>query len=120
MKGHQALIQMRMRGLVPASVFLDVDADAERIHSWVWRDWTTPAHPWAPLHAHVVVESKDAIPRLDLRCVIGLPAFVVGKGERALRVRDACIRAGAKRVVCFADERLTVWEKEEANGADAA
>jgi len=90
MRGHQQLIAMRKDGFVPDCVWIDTDHD----HLNCWRDW----HGMDSRHAHVQIEPAER--RFDLRCVIGLPCFVQGSDRRRVfAVRDACIAAGAARVI---------------------
>ncbi len=92
-KGHEKLIEMRQRGRNPSTIFIETDAD-NRLKPW--RDWHV-VNADAPV---LLVEPDDSPLRLDLRCVIGLPVHVDGCDEKRVKaVADACLVAGAVRVI---------------------
>lgn len=92
MLGHVPLIAMRREGAIPAVVWFDLDAEP----SWEARNWPQ----FSPRHAHVHVAPADRPELLDLRFCIGLMCHVAGTDEAAVRrLHDACIAAGATRVV---------------------
>lgn len=102
MKGHQPLIAMRLRGVVPAMVWIDTEPDLLRS----WRDWPRET----PAHAHLEIEATDPLTRLDLRCITGLPVYVWGERPEVVEaVRVACIEFGASRVMTSVTE--TVGER---------
>lgn len=97
MRGHTQLIDMRQAGKVPNWVFLETDPDPLR----EWADWERMDNTKASL----LIEPTDK--RLDLRCVIDLKCFVQGEGRaRVHEIRDACIAAGAKRVIAAVMRRI--------------
>lgn len=100
MRGHEPLIAMRKRGATPQSVWFDLDGgDA-------WKTWPAAMatrwrnHPEAVGSAEIMVEAGDAIPRLDLRFVVGMQVRVMGADlKRVRQLARACADAGAKRVL---------------------
>lgn len=94
MRGHESLLKMRMAGKAPRSVWVSLFP----LQKWVL-DWASNRETAAD--AEIMVEDTDAINRLDLRCLVGLdPVYVNGpEGEQTKRLADACIQAGAKRVL---------------------
>jgi hypothetical protein len=108
MRGHEPLIALRRSGKRPSMVFIDAFEDS----SDSWRDW--PKND--PAHAQLEVLPDDSIPGLDLRCVVGLPVMVTGHSKaRVDAIRDACIEAGAKRVVaaCIDDAKVAITDTDE-------
>lgn len=100
MRGHQALITMRMEGYAPEMVWFDVDSP----HLPMPDDW----HHVSPNHAHLQLQPSDNLATLDLRCVVGLTVFVDGhETRRVVAIRDACIKAGAKRVIAYTEDHLS-------------
>lgn len=92
MRGHDALIAMRMRRVVPDMVFVETDADrlGQAAH------W----HHENPHHAALVIEPGDKPHRLDLRCLAALPVMVCGSdATRVHAVAQACREASARRVI---------------------
>ena len=99
MRGHEPLVAMRLRGLQPASVHLNANGNSLSV------DWTIPACPGAPLHAELEVDPTETIGRLDLRCIADLTVHLNGSNpERVAALRDACIEAGARRVIACAPD----------------
>ncbi len=97
MRGQQQLIALRSTGFVPSSVWIETEHD--QLESW--RDWDELDNRRAQLQ----IEPTDK--RFDLRCVIGLMCIVQGSDKaRVHAVRDACIDAGAQRVVSHLMERF--------------
>jgi hypothetical protein len=100
MRGHSALIAMRLRRRIPAFVTLDTDAATGPADC---DDW----HLVNPMYASVWIEPNDPIERLDLRFVVGLPVIVSGTDpERVERVGHAAQLAQAKRVITHVSRRL--------------
>jgi hypothetical protein len=97
MRGHEALIEMRLGGVAPKAVFFDADGGWP---AWWFREWPK----YTPEYAHLQLDPNDNLQRLDLRCVVGLLVHVLGSGERQKRLRDAVIRAGASRVICVTED----------------
>lgn len=97
MKGHQQLLALRKRGAVPDWVFIDLDSDPLN----EWSDWERTNNAKAAL----LVEASDK--RLDMRFVVKLACFVQGENkDRVMAVRDACIAAGASRVIATVTQRF--------------
>lgn len=94
MRGHQPLIAMRLDGLRPDLVSIHTDPNP-------WSDWRTWPE-WSDV-PQIEVQPDDAVGRLDLRFVVGLVVMVAGSNcERVLALYDACLKAGAARVLAFA------------------
>lgn len=92
MRGHQPLIAMRRRGLMPAAVHIGTDPDLLRM----WRDWPglSPALPC------VQIDPADVAAALDLRFVTALTVTVLGSdAERVEAVAEACRAHHAERVI---------------------
>lgn len=86
MKGHEGIIQMRMKGQAPELVYLD-DFEST-LSDWV-ENQTTPT----------VSLKNDNVETLDLRFLVGLSVCVTSRTEdRAKRLFKACKAAGAKWV----------------------
>lgn len=93
MTGHEPLVAMRLRGRQPASVHINANGNSVG-------NWTIPAYPGAPLHAELNVHPSETIGRLDLRCIAELTVHLNGDDpQRVAALRDACIEAGARRVI---------------------
>lgn len=104
MKGHQQLIDMRLRGRLPLSLYIGVDEVWPR---WFTSDWTTETCHGSGVHAHVLVEPEDLIDRLDLRFVVGMTVQVSGDEDaRVKAVGMRCLEEGASRVVTFVGEEV--------------
>lgn len=100
MHGHEQLIAMRLHGYMPDQVWIGTDL-GERIDQA--RDWLA----MNSAVAHLQLDAPDKPARLDLRCVHGLMCFVQGSDAHTVHaVRDACIEAGAKRVISAVMERF--------------
>lgn len=95
MRGHEQLIAMRMRGLLPPyGVAIETDAQPSR---WpmLWA-----ASPYEPCMAHVHIGPSERLGGLDLRYLVGLEVKVDGQdAERVRAVFEACLRAKAQRVI---------------------
>lgn len=90
MRGHQALIAMRRRGMRPQSVSISVDKPDPCAKDW--QDWAS--------FAAVEVEATESVPLLDLRFCVGMMVFVDGMSrQRCEAVEKACRAAGASKVV---------------------
>lgn len=93
MRGHEPLIAMRLKGQVPHMVAINVADERDRL-AGDWHQIGVGPHLW--------VEPGDSIATLDLRCVVNLLVDVSGDIKHEKRVRrvfDACIKAGAARVM---------------------
>jgi len=99
MRGHEALIAMRLKRRVPALVWISTDPDRLK----AWRDWQHVS----PHRAEVQIDEADPLNRLDLRFVIGLTVQVQGqRRERVEALRRACIEFGAQRVITSLSEQV--------------
>jgi hypothetical protein len=106
MRGHEPLVAMRMRGFLPAAVYVNADGNTPG-------DWTIPAHAAAPLFAEINVDPSETIARLDLRCLAGLTVHLNGSDPmRVAALKDACMEAGAQRVIAYCQD----WT-EDTDGA---
>ncbi|MCA6217783.1 hypothetical protein KGA65_14705 [Ideonella sp. B7] len=99
MRGHQALIQMRLRGLVPLyGVEIETDARGSG-----WPEQWPQLHAEYGVHspqAYVHIEPEDRLALLDLRWVHGLEARVEGiDPQRVNAVVEALALAGALRAI---------------------
>lgn len=91
MRGHEAVIALRLKGYAPDDVHIDFDV---RLPS----DGT---------HAHVLIEPSDAISLLDLRFLVGLTVFVHGDDQaRTENTVTACVQARAARVISFCGDEI--------------
>lgn len=91
MRGHEALIDMRKRGVRPRAADICVASDRQGF----WRDWQN----WAA-EACIEIEPKDCIERLDMRCIVGMWVFCWGfEAERVKALHQACVDAGAAAVM---------------------
>lgn len=93
MRGYQPLFDLRMAGLKPAFLSIDVGTEPR----WLCDHW----HKLG-LSAHILIEPKDRLETLDLRAVVKLLVHVSGHVDDAVRVRrvfDICVQAGADRVL---------------------
>lgn len=101
MRGAAALVSMRMRGVAPSMVFLD---------AWCPLGWlgaiATAYDTWHidhPHRAHLMLDRADVPARVDLRCIVGLAVMINEDNAAAARaMRDACVAAGARRVIASA------------------
>jgi hypothetical protein len=105
MRGHELLLNLRLKGFKPALVELTVDRP---MPAWYWREWHTET-PHIPVQARILIDPSDTVELLDLRFVVGLSVKVDGDDQaRVDRTFDAAVRAGATRVIsacsgCFRD-----------------
>lgn len=94
MRGQAPLIAMRRDRKRPA---LFVSIDVGPMGPWLANNWHLQG-----LMPCLLVEPADVVDRLDLRFLIGLDVNVSGYEVDAARVRqvfEACLRAGAARVM---------------------
>ncbi len=92
MRGHEALIAMRLRRRRPRIVFVWAGHDA----SEQWRDWAVET----PHMAQVEVEDEELVSGLDFRFSVGLRAVVQGgSSHRVKKIAQALIQAGSRAVV---------------------
>ena len=98
MRGSNGLIALRKAGVAP---------------DWVWVDTDLTPAPFADettldncIGIRLQIEKSDKPNRLDLRCVVGLNCYVQGETASVVHAtRDACIDAGAKRVIAAVMDR---------------
>jgi hypothetical protein len=100
MRGHQALIDMRMRGYAPVGhVTIDVDGP------------TVLAKPWPCFMADyplICDEKSDSPTRCDLRFLVGLEVNVTGCDESKVRgFYAAAVKAKAARVMAILHDQRT-------------
>lgn len=92
MRGHEALLSMRRRGVSPRWVFIDCGDDAHGLHI----DWATET----PHRAHVEVSDNDMLSGLDFRFVVGLSVLITGENRGRLDgIAEACAECSAARIV---------------------
>lgn len=89
MKGHEKVIDMRTRGVVPTCVFID--------------DFTVNKSKWAQEDDFPCISvAGDNIKTLDLRFLIGLDVRATASDEmRAKEIFDAAVSNGAKTVASY-------------------
>lgn len=100
MRGHEALIAMRLRRRkVPRIVFFDfAGGRSER-----WRTWQFET----PDRAYLLLDHGDVPGAMDLRCVVGLTVWINHTDEaRVIALRDACMAAGADRVIAHVSDQV--------------
>lgn len=94
MRGHEPLITMRKQHRKPVWVSLTLGD-----RSWAAENW----HEWSTQMPHVVVQPQDPIDRLDLRFLMAIDTVDVDADvsdePRLRKLFDACVRAGARRVI---------------------
>lgn len=101
MRGHDAVIKMRLQGFKPASV-------------WIWdMPGYVGSSKWIEdLQMPQIETAGDDLSSIDLRFVVGCEVFVnaesVGRGKR---IAAMCQKSEASRVVVFAADKAAVWEK---------
>lgn len=106
MNGHLPLIAMREQGAVPAVVWLETNPE----HDPCCDDWLDIS----PDHAHLQLDQNECPARADLRCVVGLMVSISGSDLKRVRAtRDACVAAGAKRVIAATTKRIGRGESQE-------
>ena len=87
MRGHEHIIELRKRRLLPDSIFIE--------------DYPTPLTDWFEHgeYPHVCVH-EDTIETLDLRFLVGAVVHVSTESEsRGKALLNACVRHGAKTVI---------------------
>lgn len=94
MRGNEHLIAMRNKGYKPRSVWVEclpMNSFAKSLLS---------PHIKNDMDIHLDRKDIDVIGRLDLRCLTGLNVYVNGPNDETTQsVADACLRAGAVRVI---------------------
>lgn len=93
MRGHEALLAMRLRGKTTDAVWVNDGIDPAKC----WQDWPT----WAN-DAHVEILPTDRPKRLDTRFSAGLTVYLDSSSpERLAGLTAAFLSGGASRVVGF-------------------
>lgn len=109
MRGHEALIAMRMRRVRPRIVFVSAGRDPSEL----WRDWATET----PHMAQVEVDDEDALSGLDFRFAVGLRAVVEGgSSQRVEKIALGLIQAGCRAVVAAVVAPQGVVSVQELHG----
>jgi len=105
MRGHEKLIEIRRRGLVPSGlVYLHDDPVKPSFLEWANQGG-----------APTICTNGDGIDFLDLRFVVGLKVNVCGEDpKRVRRIAGACKKAGAALVVANSGERYALWKQGDA------
>jgi len=89
MRGVQELVELRMQGVIPTLVRVDLDMPRAAVEP-----------------GRLQVEAEDRIAFLDLRALQGLDVAVSAlDADRGRAVADACKQAGARRVIATFSER---------------
>ena len=101
MRGHDHIIQMRLRGFRPESVM-------------VWDQPIKVREPqWVEDYRYMdVCTDGDNIPALDLRFLVGLHVTVLGdNSNRVKQIALQCKQSGAEAVVAQSKDRFAMWTK---------
>lgn len=99
MRGQQKLEVMRRSGYAPASIHIETTPDPLAMSE----DWQIHT----PNCAYLQLGGGERARVADLLCVVGLLVFVHGDIERTvMAVKNACIEAGARRVVTMVDRLI--------------
>lgn len=102
MYGHEPLIEFRKAGKVPSGVWIDAGPVGTLNQAQDWSQWIETR-----TRAQIQIEPADRIERLDFRWAFGLDCWVDGEDPvRVRQVRDACVAAGAIRVMTAALQRI--------------
>jgi hypothetical protein len=100
MRGHEHIIELRKKGLLPESIFIE--------------DYLTPFTDWFEYneYPHVCVDG-DTIETLDLRFLLGTVVHISTESEsRGKALLNACIRHGARTVIACQTKK-TMPERNE-------
>lgn len=99
-RGEAELVRMRLAGHVPAIVFLSAWHATGRTYGMptVYDSWQDET----PHRAYLMLPRNVPPARVDLRCIVGLTVWIHEDPDVAAAMRDACIDARARRVVCVA------------------
>jgi len=100
MKGHEHIIELRKKRLLPKSIFI--------------QDYPTPLTDW---HEHGdypnVCVDGDTIETLDLRFLVGTVVHISTESEsRGKALLNACVRHGARTVIACQTKK-TMPERNE-------
>lgn len=94
MRGHEHIISLRKRRLLPESIFI--------------QDYPTPLTDWFDQEEfpHVCVDG-DTIETLDLRFLVGTVVHISTDSEsRGKALLNACVRHGAKTVIACQTKKV--------------
>jgi len=95
MRGRENIIRMRLNGLKPSIVWVEMLP----MNDWV-RQFTD--RPGRFVDIHMDPQDAASIERADMRCVVGCHVLVNGLNDAATeRVAAACKKAGANVVEAF-------------------
>lgn len=95
MQGRENIIRMRLNGLKPSVVWVELFP----MQSWAKQYTKTPGR-----HVDIHIDPSDieSIDRADMRCVVGCHVLVNGPDDQSTeRVARACNKAGASVVEAF-------------------
>lgn len=94
MRGHDTIIALRRRGIMPSIVFInDYPCDVD------WFKFND--------HAKVEILPTEAVDRLDMRFVIGMTVSISSENlERAQAISQACKSAGAAVVAAGCSQKI--------------
>lgn len=111
-RGTEQLVEMRLSGKRPATLTLFIgDCDAGMASSWAEYD---------PGKGYLHALPDEPLSGADLRCVVGLPVFVVadpGEWDAARAYGRLCAESGAARVVALAtDAAGQLWIADTERG----
>lgn len=91
MRGHQPLIERRLSGWRPQSVYVSDVGTGGDVAAATWPEWATLPH--------VALQAGDNVRRIDLRFAWGLTVFLCAASvERMEAIASAFLAAGAERV----------------------
>lgn len=103
MRGATELLSARLQGYAPSMVFVDLDIG--------------PIPGEFRGLDQVQVEDDDRASSVDLRCVYGLAVNVSGENPGKTRaIAQACVDAGATRVITHISEGCKVVAVEDTEG----
>lgn len=108
MNGHEPLIAMRMRGVVPSEWVhvIDTDADTDVLSARTGDEklsWTTPSNESGEIAPTIQIKHSEMPEKLDFRAVVGLKVMATTQHshDRAKRLYEALKASQAKRVITF-------------------
>lgn len=114
MRGHEALVAMRLAGVAPLSIEI-----RDEVPGWVATEW--PA--LFPRFAQLSISPTEPLEALDLRCVVGLPVQVAStnakrlgqllrrvKREKPARVLGLLFDQHSDLLSVYDSERVATWQ----------